>query len=222
MKKYIMLFMLLLPFIGCQSQKTTKDINASAFNEYVRNILTDSTNMWKEYPKPPAVTHDVLQQLSLELIDDSTKYFFGQLSISKMKDHDYRNSLDYFEKNNKLFCVLAMAAHWEPDARVDALKSLSYLIKIGALYKANIQKLQAENNVVLSFLIYLLESTPLFIPGSENATIHSMYISNILWDLDLIANENIVAGKSINEWYKNDLQYETAILKWKSHLVPDK
>jgi len=62
----------------------------------------------------------------------------------------------------------------------------------------------------------------LFISGSENSTIHNIYISNILWNLDFITNENIVEGKDLHVWYKNDLQYETAVLKWKSKFSGEK
>lgn len=222
MKKLPILIVFLFLFVECQSQQANREVKSSSFSIYVKNILEDSTNFWHEYPKPSALTDAVLGKLATELTDDSTKYFFEQLSISKIKDHNYRKSFFYFEKNNKLFCILAMTAYWNPDARLDALKSLSQLIKVRALYKADIKKLQEENKVILSFLIYLLESTPLFISGSENATIHSIYISNILWNLDLLTNENIVSGKSVREWYKNDLQFETAVLQWKSHLVNNK
>ncbi len=62
------------------------------------------------------------------------------------------------------------------------------------------------------------ETNPLFINGSENATIHGNYISNILWNSDLLTGENILEKKRFSKWYKNDLQFETAVLKWKEHL----
>ena len=72
------------------------------------------------------------------------------------------------------------------------------------------------DKVAIQFLAFLLESNPLFISGNENATIHSVYISNILWNLDLLTGEHIVAKKNLREWYKNDLQFENALLIWKS------
>ena len=30
--------------------------------------------------------------------------------------------------------------------------------------------------------------------------------------------ENILEKKRFSDWYKNDLQFETAVLKWKEHL----
>jgi hypothetical protein len=77
---------------------------------------------------------------------------------------------------------------------------------------------EKEDQIALNFLVYMLESNPLFITGSENATIHSNYITNILWNLDLLTHQNQVGGKTLHEWYKNDLQYESAVLKWKQHI----
>lgn len=76
---------------------------------------------------------------------------------------------------------------------------------------------QKFDKIATEFLVYLLESNPIFISGSENSTIHSYYISNILWNLDLLTHENIAEKRAVRDWYKNDLQFETAVLQWKSH-----
>lgn len=54
-----------------------------------------------------------------------------------------------------------------------------------------------DNLNTIKFLIYLLKNNSLFIPGSENSTIHSLYISNITGILGLLTNKNITAGKPI-------------------------
>lgn len=79
-------------------------------------------------------------------------------------------------------------------------------------------KWKKHDKIAIEFLIYTLESTPLFIPGSENATIHGIYISNILWNLDLLTQENIAEKKQFRDWYISDLQFEQAVLKWKAHI----
>ena len=197
-----------------------------SFNKYIRTILEDSTNRWKEYPKPPPITDYVLTELKEELKNDSTRYYFEQLSTANLKSHqNYINALSFFEKHQNSYSILAVTAHWNPDAWISALKSLNFLIKLRPLIcatKERFKQLKQDDQVAIKFLLFLLESNPLFINGSENATIHGVYMSNILWNLDLLTIENIVDGKNLNDWYKNDLQFESSVLKWKNHLIKEK
>ena len=210
----------------CISQVIEIDPGFILFNKYIKTILEDSTNQWKEYPKPPPLTEDVLTGLKDELKNDSTKYYFESLSPANFKSHqNYKNALSFFENHQNSYSILALTAHWNPDARISALKSLNFLIKLRPLIcatKERFKQLKHDDQVAIKFLLYLLESNPLFINGSENATIHGIYISNILWDLDLLTTEKIVDGKNINDWYKNDLQFESSVLKWKNHLIKEK
>jgi len=218
----ILFFFLFFLTIYLNSHAQLEKKESLVFNKYVKSIVEDTSNRWKEYPKPPELTTDVLDGIKSEIKEDSVKYYLEQLSFLNMKTHwDYSKSLSYFEKHQNIYCILAATAHWNPDTRLAALKSLQNLINLRVLYHFTIQKLEelkTVDQVCLKFLIYLLESNPLFINGSENATIHNYYITNILWSLDLLSNEHIIGGKSFREWYKNDLQYEADVLKWKRHL----
>lgn len=225
MKNIFIAIILLLFLQTCKSQVNEKDSANVSFNKYIKSILEDSTNQWKEYPKPPPLTDDVLTGLRGELKNDSTRYYFEQLSVAKFKSHQsYKNALSFFEKNQNSYSIVAVTAHWNPDARISALMSLNYLFKLRPLICTNrerFKQLEHDDQVHIKFFLYLLGNNPLFINGSENATIHSVYITNILWNLDLLTSEKIVDGKNLNEWYKNDLQFESAVLKWKKHLIKD-
>ena len=225
MKNIFIAIILLLFLQTCRSQVNEKDSANVSFNKYIKSILKDSTNQWKEYPKPPPLTDDVLTGLRGELKNDSTRYYFEQLSFAKFKSHQsYKNALSFFEKNQNSYSIVAVTAHWNPDARISALMSLNYLFKLRPLIcitRERFKQLEHDDQVHIKFFLHLLESNPLFINGSENATIHSVYITNILWNLDLLTSEKIVDGKNLNEWYKNDLQFESAVLKWKKHLIKD-
>ncbi|MFZ4400077.1 MAG: hypothetical protein ACOYO1_08595 [Bacteroidales bacterium] len=224
LKSYLIFLLLIsLQLIQiCQAQQLKNETDSLTFCNYIKSILEDTTNKWKEYPKPPALTADILEGIKSELKQDSVKYYFELLSFSNMKTHwDYNKSLSYFEKHQNSFCIIAVTAHWKPDTRVAALKTLQSLIKIRLLChftKQKLEELKKVDQVCIQFLIYLLESNPLFISGSENATIHGIYITNILWSLDLLSHEHIIGEKSFREWYKNDLQYEADLLRWKRHL----
>lgn len=194
-----------------------------SFRNYVFTILEDSTNYWSTYPKPPKVTDSVLCGMEKEIMaDDSAKYFLEHLSFKKYKwAIDYWNAFYYIHKMDYNYTLLALTAHWNPDLRVAALLHLNK--KLNERPKVNSRKMKTGewkkfDKTAIVFLVYLAESNPMFISGSENATIHSIYISNILWSLDVLTGEQIVGNKNIRDWYKNDLQLETAILKWKTHL----
>lgn len=128
----IIILLLQLPLIAsCQSQVVQKNPLPEGFDNYVKSILEDSTNRWKEYPKPPALTNAILEELSQELMDDSSKYYFEQLSFDNVKlNWDYRKALSYFERHQQTYAILAATAHWNPDMRVSALRSLNNVIKM--------------------------------------------------------------------------------------------
>ena len=221
MKKTIFLFFSLISnFIYAQQQDSGDFME---FKKFVFNIFEDTTNHWSEYPKPPGVTDDVLLGMKGEInSDDSAKIYLEKLSFKNFKSAvDYEKALQYFNKVDYEYTLLGLATHWNPDLRVYALKQLNKKIMIRPLINSVKMKngeWKKYNKIAIEFLIYLLESNPLFINGSENATIHSFYISNILWNLDLLTGENIVGKKSLSEWYKNDLQFETALIRWKSYV----
>jgi hypothetical protein len=154
--------------------------------------------------------------------DDSVKFFLERLSRGKYKSAiDYENAFKYITKMDYGYSLLALSVHWHPDIRVKALLNLNQKLTIRPLVNSVKMKngeWKKYDKIAIEFLIHTLESSTLFMTGSENATIHSIYISNILWNLDLLTQENIVEKKQFRDWYKNDLQFEHAVLKWKAHV----
>jgi hypothetical protein len=222
MNKLACIFLVLKLLMGCGTGNGKTQTDPERFARYVNRILEDSTNLWKEYPRPPALTNALLEGLEKELSIDSTKYYFEQLSVARAPSiHDFTKSISYFKIHRCRYSLLALSTHWNPDTRVEALKAFYYSTMIRPLICVKgekLKELETEDQIALNFLVYLLESNPLFITGSENATIYSNYITNILWNLDLLTHQNQVGGKTLHEWYKNDLQYESAVLKWKQHI----
>ena len=194
-----------------------------SFRNHINDILLDTSKQWIEYPKQPKVTDSVLVELEKEMIsDDSAKMFLEHLSFKNYKQaSDYENALKYFFKKDYWYAILALTVHWSPDCRISALLELKKKLQIRLLENSVFNKngvWKKQYRISTEFLIHVLESNPLFISGSENATIHSYFISNLIWDLDLITHENIVENKAIRDWYKNDSQFKQAILQWKSHI----
>lgn len=220
--KYTFLFILFyfLQFLNCKSETVDQNVVKTPFEKYADSILKDPTNRWSEYPKPPDLTKEILIGLEIELEKDSAKFYFEKLGPSVLTEHrEYMASLNYFESRNFKYCILAMLTHWNPDARTYTAMAMNTRLKIKR-EPTNIGMMEmfAEDKVSLRFLIYLLESNPLFISGSENSTIHGNYISNITWNIDLLTGENFTNQKYLRDWYKNDLNYKSIVLKWKEHL----
>jgi hypothetical protein len=69
----------------------------------------------------------------------------------------------------------------------------------------------------LRFLIHVLEGNPLGIPGSENSTIHDIYLVTLMRTLDLLTKESAFSDRASVHGL-NDLQYEQMTLVWRSHL----
>jgi hypothetical protein len=222
MLRILIILISLLLLESCQSQVIDNGSASSGFASDIQGILSDSSNSRHDFPKPPAIPDYVLKGLAQELKDDSALFYFDRLSPANLRSHaDIEKSMVYFKKYRYTYSILALTVHWNPDTRISALKSLYHVIMIRPLICAKgeqIEKLEQDDRVVLKFLVYLLESNPLFITGSENSTIHESYISNILWNLDLITGEKIVNNRTLHEWYKNDLQLESDVLRWKQHI----
>lgn len=196
--------------------------NFPIFKEYIYSIIEGPSANFKEYPNPPKISDAVLLGLEQEITaNDSAKIYLDKLSLKKFTTaQDYEDAFSFIQKKDYDYALLALAAHWNPDIRVLALIRLNQKLSMRPLVNSRKMKngaWQKFDAIAINFLIYLLESNPLMIPGSENATIHGYYISNILWNLDLLTHENIAAKKPLRDWYKNDLQFEQDLLQWKSH-----
>jgi hypothetical protein len=184
----------------CYGQQQQHSISFPAFRNYIFNIAEDSTDYWKEYPKPPKITDDILLEMEKEIIaDDSAKYYLERLSFKNYKwAVDYENALSYINRMDYGYTLVALTAHWNPDLRLTAVLQLNKKLSIRPLFNSVKMKngeFKKFDKIAIGFLLYLLESNPLFISGSENATIHGYYISNLLWNLDLLSGENIVEKK---------------------------
>ncbi len=220
------LFTLLFMIMTCNfsyGQHPQFCTNFPGFKNYVFGIVEDSSDYWSEYPKPPRVTDSVLMYMEREITgDDSAKLYLEKLSFAKYKSSiDQENTFSYFNRMGYDYSLLVLTAHWNPDIREYAVMHLNK--KLAARPLVNSRKMkngewERFDKIAAGFLLYLLESNPLFINGSENATIHGIYISNIIWNLDILTHKNTVQKRSFNEWYKNDKQFKQAILKWKECL----
>ncbi len=186
----------------------------TSFEQYVYSVLSDSENRWKEYPKCPQLTSDVLSGLEKELQTDSAKYYFNKLKPLNLDHEAYMSSMKYFERNNDTYCLLAMTVHGNPDCRTYTMMSM--FSRLSLIKDTDLSKpLSIEQKVIVRFLIYVMENNPKFIDGSENSTIHENYLSNIAWNLDLLTGSKLTLGKHLREWFENEKHYNQIVQQWK-------
>jgi len=207
-------FLLLLKIVSGQTVST----EIVPFEIYADSVLRSSESRWTDYPKCPPLTKDILTGLKREFSSDSVKFYFEKLeSMNVNHQIDYQSSMNYFERNNYTFALLAMSNHSNPDIRTFTMMSMNQRLKLRK--SDNLSSTMSQDDIIaLRFLIYLFEYYPKFISGSENSTIHGNYISNIAWNIDLLTNEKLTSGKYVYTWYKNETNYLSVMKKWKEHL----
>lgn len=212
-----LLFFLLLSYCTAGVQQDTL-----RFRALVHSVLEDKSKDIKQYPTPPFVTNDVVLFMQEEFNrNDSAQYYFVRLSTDSMRIHyRYEEALQYFFRKDLFATMLSLSVHWNPDIRVYSQTELQKLIHRGLLIndqKLKTGKRRAEFQLAIRFLIAVLEQTPWSIPGSENATIHSMYIYNICKSLDYLTGERKMI--QIQHYYsKTEQQIQQSIIQWKQHI----
>ncbi len=213
-----LLFFLLLSYCTAGAQQDTL-----RFRDLVRSVLVDRSKDQKQYPTPPLVTNEVVLFMQEEFKkNDSAQYYFLQLSTDSMRTHypRYGEALQYFFRKDLFATMLSLSVHWNPDIRVYSQTELQKLIHRGMLIndqKLKTGKRRAEFQLGIRFLIFVLEQTPWSIPGSENSTIHSMYIYSICKSLDYLTGERKMIQRQ--HYYSiSDQQIQQSIIQWKQHI----
>lgn len=216
---------LLLPicflFLTCHTKAQT---DTSRFTDFVRSVLEDGAKDETLYPKPPPITPDVAKAMEEEFrLFDSAQYYFIRLCTDSLRKqyYLYGEALRYFASKDMFNTMMALTVHWSPDVRVYSQVELQKLIHRGLLIndrKLKTGKRREEFQRAIRFLIYVLEDTPWFISGSENATIHSVYLQNIGRSLDYLTGERQMVNQQ-NYYSTTEQQMQQSIAVWKKHIT---
>lgn len=185
-------------------------------------ILRDTSDLFQgAYPLAPALTCPILLGLQRELNDDSARYHYERLDMAYWPQHPiWSESIRYFERHFNYYALLATSTHWNHDQKIAALKAYQRLIRSRpqiCTTKEGYARLETQDQDALQFLIHVLEGNPLVIPGSENSTIHGVYMFTLMRTLDVLTKEQALKDRSDLAGL-NDLQYEQMTLVWRSHL----
>lgn len=201
-----------LPCIGLDSALALRD----------QAILRDTSDLFQgAYPEAPPLTCPILLGLQRELQDDSARYHYERLSMAYWPQHPvWSESIRYFERHFNYYALLATSTHWNHDQKIGALRAYQQLIRMRPMScttKAGYEALEAQDEDALLFLIQVLEGNPLGISGSENSTIHGVYMYTLMQTLDVLTKEHALKDRTDLRGL-NDLQYEQMTLVWRSHL----
>jgi hypothetical protein len=193
-----------------------------SFSEYARCVIEDHSKDNKLLPKPPFLTDTVIAGMQHECaLNDSARYYLDNFSFSKKKyTIKSEESLTYFFYHDCFYTLLALTVHWNPDTRVKATRELQQLIRVSM--RRNDQKLKTgirekEYNAAKAFLIYILENTPWTISGSENATIHDIYIQTILSCMYILYGER-PPYNDMQVYIYTEEDIQNHISRWKEQL----
>lgn len=213
------------PASALEQDSTCTNVPA-AFAQYVRATLSDSTDLFQgAYPPATPLTCELLVMLQEELKDDSARYCFERLSRRYwMEDSGARVTHAYIKRHMSFPLAMAATAHWNEDHRIWGLQELqSYRHsrpQVCATKERYVQ-LEEQDSAAVRYLIRVLETTPLFIPGSENSTIHGIYIMEVMRTLDLFTGQTHEPhGDMRRALDMSEPRFQQALADWRSWLTP--
>lgn len=193
----------------------TSESECEIENTFIQNAQTHllvERDRWKDYPTPPLPTCEVYRGLQIELTDPELAALFEKFSKDQ---HQRLEALPKLKMRNAVFALLALSVHGNPDIRVYATRNLRDIMATKALTNFSAEGLvafEAKEREVFRFLLHVMEKTPHAISGSENSTIHGIYVSNLASTLDLIRTGKLTTDRYSSITEKN-------ITAWTQHLA---
>lgn len=220
------LFLLMLLPSGCavSAQQDPCPQVPRAFAQYVTRTLTDSTGMFKgDFPPVTPLSCELLGFLQEELKDDSARYCFERFARQYWNEDPHaRTTHTYIRRHLSFSLAMAATAHWFADTRIEGLKELLDYRRARPQVCATrdaYEHLQRQDSAAVRYLIRVLETTPLWIPGSENSTIHSIYITEVVLTLDrFTGQQHSTTGDMHRRFDMSDERVRQALADWRKWL----
>ncbi|MFZ1331630.1 MAG: hypothetical protein WAR83_05555 [Flavobacteriales bacterium] len=195
------------------------------FSDHVRQVLSDSANMFQEFPDPPLITCEILEGMQNAFTNDSVRIQFEHLSQRYWHTDPHYNTVQrYIERHLDFHLSIAQTAHFFGDVRIMGIKNLQEYRRMRPLVcstKEHYDQLEVQDHQAVRYLLYVLENTPWFIGGSENATIHGVYIKEICRTLDLFTGQEHIDPKDLRQNLPlTETRIREAIQDWRKWLEP--
>jgi hypothetical protein len=117
---------------------------------------------------------------------------------------------------------MAATAHWYADTRIEGLRELQEYRRMRPLVcttKEGNAMLLRQDSAAVRYLIQVLETTPMHITGSENATIHSIYMREVMATLDLFTGQShMTKPEEDMRIHRSEAGVQHAITDWRKWL----
>ena len=193
------LFLALMSFCSCNAGtkeattgQTLEPIACSVsvqFQDEIRATLKQKK--WEGYPDPPDLSCEVWDGLYAEIGSDrmARSHFASLTGELAAENHDV---IAYFQKERRHFALLAIAVHSNPDTRIDAvgaLRTLSMLRLLAKMSDEGKRRHRKMEKEIGRYFLAILDQTPWAISGSENSTIHGVYIASIATTLQFVVKD---------------------------------
>lgn len=225
----IMLPALLLPILfACANAELPQEQPCGqvpeTFVAYARRTLTDSTGMFKDfYPPVTPLSCELLGMLHVELKDDSARYHFERFSRRYWREDPHATRTHAYIKRHLSFpLAMAATAHWYADTRIEGLRELQEYRRMRPLVcttKEGTANLELQDRVAVRYLVQVMETTPMHITGSENATIHSIYMREVMATLDLFTGQShMTKPEEDMRIHRSEAGVQHAITDWRKWL----
>lgn len=195
---------------------------ADAFVQHVSLVLSDTTGRFAtDYPKPTALTCEVLSMLHDELKDDSVRYHLDHLH-QRYNDPRARAAFVYIKRHTDFPLAMALATHWNPDVRIEAVRAVNNYRRIRPMVcatQAHYAQLELQDRAAVRYFITVMETTPLVINGSENATIHDIYIRTVVETLDRFTGQDHLSATELKlNLHMSEAGVKEMIADWRNWL----
>jgi len=192
------------------------------FIEQVKNVLSDTTGrFFNDYPDPTPLTSELLGMLQDELKDDSVRYHFEHLH-QRYGDPRAMAAFTFIERHVDFALAMALTTHWNPDTRIEAVEAVNNYRRIRPMVcatKEHYIRLEEQDRAAVRYFIGVLETTPMYINGSENATIHSIYMQTVMHTLDrFTGQEHSTTGDMRRTLDMTDARLQKALADWRTWL----
>ncbi len=196
----------------------------AAFVQHVNLVLSDTTGrFFNDYPAPTPLTCELLGMLQEELKDDSVRYHFEHLH-QRYGDPRVSAAFTYIKRHNDFALAMALTIHWNPDVRIEAVRAVNNYRRIRPMVCATNEhyaRLEEQDREAVRYFIKVMETTPLWINGSENATIHSVYMSEVVHALDrFTGQEHSTTGDMRRTFDMPEARVQQALIDWRNWLGP--
>lgn len=227
MKQFLLLPLIAL--VGCVSTTDKADAQQDpcegfpvAFAEHVSIVLSDTTGrFFNDYPDPTPLTCELLVMLQEDLKDDSVHYHFEHLH-QRYGDPRAGAAFTYVERHIDFPLAMALTTHWNPDTRIEAVRAIYNYRRIRpqvCATKEHYARLEEQDRAAVRYLIRVMETTPLYIIGGENATIHGVYMGEVVRTLDLFtAQAHDTTGDMRMRFDMPEARVQQALVDWRNWL----